>query len=370
MRLAKRLGLVVFSMTLAGSFAENAYAQSALCYDLESRLNALTNGGGVSNNRTSNRSAKAIQKQRSQLASAKKKARRAGCKTGGIRLFQKRSCKRFSKTVRQMERNLRKLKSAGRRTTVRPRNTRRKREDLILALGRNRCGLEYERVSTQFDNRRSFLFGGGRKDLFDTFDQSGYGSYHTVCVRSCDGYFFPISFTTSRSLFQQDEAICKAKFPNNDVELFYHRQGITNAMETAISVSGEAYASMPYAFKYLEAYHPTCKFDHGRGGRVVNSAALTGKILFVERSAQPKIIKMSFGLNGPVPVRRPVLGLDPETSMNLVGNFQPKALPIPTVLVSNPLIKDGQRVKLVGPEQFFGQSKATVLTSLGQTRIQ
>ncbi len=51
------------------------------------------------------------------------------------------------------------------------------------------------------------------------------GSYRTLCVRKCDGFYFPISMSASRGRFETDSAICQASCPNSEVELFVQPSG-------------------------------------------------------------------------------------------------------------------------------------------------
>lgn len=341
-----------------------AEAQSATCYNLEDRLAALQNGGAVINNREYRRYNNAAQKQRKRLAAARYNARRAGCRTSGLRLFQKRECANQSRKVRQLERELRNIEAQRSRFVRDPRSVRREQRELVIALARNNCGRQYERAAARY-GFRSNLFRRD-DDFLDGFETPRVSHYRTVCVRICDGYFFPISTSTTPRNFSKDEAVCKEKFPDTEVELFYHPQGVPNAMESAQSISGRPYSAMPYAFRYRETYDASCKFDRSR----LQQALLQVNGQQTAISSDPHVSEVKFGQNGPVPLPRPALGLDPETQMNLAGNFRPSALPLPPELVVDPQIRDGQRVRTVGPERFYGQSAAKVLSSPVRTRIQ
>ena len=49
--------------------------------------------------------------------------------------------------------------------------------------------------------------GGGNNDGMTPMPQTGApsGTYRTVCVRSCDGYYFPISYATTAERFAGSE---------------------------------------------------------------------------------------------------------------------------------------------------------------------
>jgi hypothetical protein len=56
------------------------------------------------------------------------------------------------------------------------------------------------------------------------------GTYRTVCVRLCDGFYFPISFSTYRSHFQKDAQRCEQSCPNRS-RLFAHPTGVSDEPE-------------------------------------------------------------------------------------------------------------------------------------------
>ena len=49
---------------------------------------------------------------------------------------------------------------------------------------------------------------------------SAYGTFRTVCVRTCDGYYFPISYATTSEQFPADARTCTAMCPGADVRLY------------------------------------------------------------------------------------------------------------------------------------------------------
>jgi len=83
------------------------------------------------------------------------------------------------------------------------------------------------------------------------------GSYRTMCVRFCDGYYWPISFSTDPSQFLNDEAVCQSSC-NSPVGLFYYRNpgaGIDD-ME---SLDGLAYRRLINAYLYRKNFLPECR---------------------------------------------------------------------------------------------------------------
>ena len=90
---------------------------------------------------------------------------------------------------------------------------------------------------------------------------SGRGGYRTLCVRSCDGYYWPISFSTSQSRFKQDEKLCKASCPNQKVALYVHRTEGQNSDEAISVKDDEPISELKNAFLYRREYKPECKCD-------------------------------------------------------------------------------------------------------------
>ncbi|TVR06718.1 MAG: DUF2865 domain-containing protein [Salinarimonadaceae bacterium] len=75
-----------------------------------------------------------------------------------------------------------------------------------------------------------------------------------VCVRTCDGYFFPLSTTGgSREAGNQ---ICQAQCPAAPTRLFFIPGD--NALESAVAADGTPYVSLPNAFRYRTTFDPSC----------------------------------------------------------------------------------------------------------------
>jgi len=86
----------------------------------------------------------------------------------------------------------------------------------------------------------------------------GSGSaVRTVCVRTCDGYYFPISNSANRKRLKIDEAVCHAMYPGGGAELYTQRYGGDTEADMK-SLSGEEYSSQPFAYRYRTVYDPGC----------------------------------------------------------------------------------------------------------------
>ena len=88
-------------------------------------------------------------------------------------------------------------------------------------------------------------------------DGAPSGTYRTVCVRTCDGYYFPISYSTVASRFADDEHTCQRLCPASEVALYSYRNPGED-MEQAVSVSGQPYTALPNAFRYRKEFTAAC----------------------------------------------------------------------------------------------------------------
>jgi hypothetical protein len=82
------------------------------------------------------------------------------------------------------------------------------------------------------------------------------GSYRTVCVRLCDGYYWPISYGGSRGDAYGDKEACESSC-SAEVRVF--TVPVDGAMEDARDLKGKSYSRLPNAFRYRNEYVPSCK---------------------------------------------------------------------------------------------------------------
>ncbi len=80
-------------------------------------------------------------------------------------------------------------------------------------------------------------------------------AYRTVCVRLCDGYYFPVSASSQRARFHRDDDLCRNSCESG-ARLFYHPIG--KDIDHAVDLEGQAYTRLPNAFRYRKALKPGC----------------------------------------------------------------------------------------------------------------
>lgn len=277
------VGARVASLAMAVAFSwllpEPAYATpSRICRQLEAELTASSGGSQA---RLSRKQESAIARQQEHLQVARRDARRGGCK---LRLFGgSDSCKTINRKIEKMERNLKALERGRPRKAY---GSGRSRVQIMAALRANGC-----RDQAKAEKKAPAQTGGARK-LFDQIfgtrtgqndsrdetavrreegnparrvsqpenSRSNRGSgrysvpsgrYRTLCVRTCDGYYFPISTASNPSDFGRDQANCQSSCPGTEVQIYYHRPSEESEAMVS-SLDGRSYGDLPSAWLYKQ----------------------------------------------------------------------------------------------------------------------
>lgn len=64
-----------------------------------------------------------------------------------------------------------------------------------------------------------------------------------MCVRLCDGYYWPVSFATLKESFGRDEQTCLGSCSSSTALYYYHNPG--GHVEDMVSLQGMPYKSLP-----------------------------------------------------------------------------------------------------------------------------
>ena len=164
------------------------------------------------------------------------------------------------------------------------------------------------------------------KKLFGGVDISQGGTYTTLCVRTCDGYYYPISFATTPSRFAEDEAVCKATCPASDAALYVRRT--TEDVRTATSISGRPYTELPNAFRYRQQFDQACSCRKvGQSwadalGQVKDNSVQSGDIVVTDEKSK--------ALSQPVQPRAPRGTPQRPATQNAAPDAAPAANAAPT----------------------------------------
>ncbi|MCC6948488.1 MAG: DUF2865 domain-containing protein [Bradyrhizobiaceae bacterium] len=243
---------------------------SQVCLQLETAL-AQLDSAGAANPEQARRYEEAIQRQRFELDQTIVQARRLGCDTGGSFFIfgpqRPPQCDTLNNQIGRMRANLDRMISElnGLRGGSSDLNRDLQRRQLVNQLAQNNCGPQYRQAAPQPQRQRGLLealFGGGGWREESTvesgpLDMPMGSTYRTLCVRTCDGFFFPISFATVPSRFNEDAHTCQRLCPAAETMLFSHRNP-GEEVDQAVSIDGVPYTQLPNAFKYRKEFSASC----------------------------------------------------------------------------------------------------------------
>ncbi|MDQ0506489.1 DUF2865 domain-containing protein [Xanthobacter agilis] len=313
-------GLLVAVALPAG--AVSAFAQqNSTCAQLEASLTSLDRGADS----WASRQGQAA-KLRGDLDRYSAQAKNMGCDAPrGFLIFQNPGrppqCDQIDDQISRLRSSIAGLEKGGSSDQA------GQRRALILALAQNNCGAQYTAAvrttaaPAQPQRPRNFLesiFGAPvQSDPEETTtdvdlnavapaSKSGGGGSRTVCVRMCDGYFFPLSRSSNSSRFATEDALCKKLCPNADTQLFtLSGEDIRNAS----SISGQSYMSTPNALRYRKELVSSCtcrapgqSWAQALAGVEDETTLQKGDILVTEEQAremsQPKPVDPAPGAKG------------------------------------------------------------------------
>ncbi len=233
--------------------------QSAECARLQAAIASAPRGGGAAG--------AAAERQRAELSSASAYARSIGCDNQKFLIFGSDpppQCGEIKGRIARMQANLADLQArAG-----------GGRGDLVARYNASCVNAQRGGPGNIFEA----LFGGGARqaalnpDELPPPDQqqqmidksienekkgahASAGSY-AVCVRTCDGSFFPVSYSGAGSRSDSLEEVCRSLCPSAEVQLYSFPFGGT--INQAVSSTGEPYVNLPNALKFEQTFDSTC----------------------------------------------------------------------------------------------------------------
>jgi len=242
----KRALLVAAGLLTLGT---SALAQSAACQRYRAELAALDRGGGRP-------SSAAAERQRVEISRMVNYYRSIGCERGAFLFFgaPPAECGSIAQRIRMMEANYARLVADAEAGS----DTEFRRQQLIAAIQQT-CAVAGD---SRVDDRSVFerLFGSPRRREAEPEEEApagerSLGGRRLVCVRTCDGFFFPISNLPNGR--ESADEMCQALCPGTEAVAFSMPSG-DHALERAVSTSGKPYTQLPNAFKYTKSFDPSC----------------------------------------------------------------------------------------------------------------
>ncbi len=246
------------------AFAVPAEAQTnAICEDLRGRLADLPQVIGNANGTEMRQYAGALAEQNLELRKVRGDLRRYGCTSGSMVVVGGENagfCEELEQAQAKMVDNIRYLQD--RRDALRQSAVDPAREGLLAALEDNGCNSESFSEPAQGDLYAPAPSIEEQAMRGDTFIPLGGGERYglpraemlspvsTICVRTCDGGFFPISNNATSVDFGRDAATCAKMCPGVETELYYRDISSTEAANMISTATGAPYGAMKNAFAY------------------------------------------------------------------------------------------------------------------------
>ena len=244
--------------------------QNPYCSRLEGQLQAFDRGASDAARADQLRKFEdAATNQEAEIGRQEAAARRAGCESNNFFVLfggQQAQCGPLNNKIQQMRSNLEKIQSDIERLRGEAAPEREgQRRAILVALAQNNCGQQYQQQVAATPPPRSGLFDTlfGPKSVFTPGTEAPgasmpNGTYRTVCVRTCDGFYYPISAAASPARFAEDEKACRQSCPAAEVQLYSHRNPGED-INQAVSVSTQQpYTALPNAFRYRTAFDQSC----------------------------------------------------------------------------------------------------------------
>jgi hypothetical protein len=374
-RIAPRLAAAFAALVALALGATGALAQTASCSQLNAQLNALSRNGDYRNSDAASSNLRALQ---ATMQDAQSAYNSTGCMAAQqAHQPQTPQCRAYAHQYLQAKAQADQLS----RTVSNGDAVAERREEVLQQIARFGCNQgaqgQFQGGFAQPRRPRNFL-----EDLFgpQTGGDQGYGedysgqeqvedpyanlqtsnTIRTVCVRLSDGYYWPISYSTTRDYIPQDAQTCQAECPDQQVDLyFYDNPG--QEPEQMIDAAGQAYTSLPKAFAYRKAFDlsNTCKPEQTVGEVTVDASGDGETRAMVSYGGQ------SFPLPEPDPRTKGVASVVPAAVASLdIPLPRPRpsataATPAPsTPPTADPVISaksrivkvGGKLVRVVGPD--------------------
>ncbi|MFN0219511.1 MAG: DUF2865 domain-containing protein [Hyphomicrobium sp.] len=146
-------------------------------------------------------------------------------------------------------------------------------DDIVRELARNNCGANYADQARRRDGGGGF--GGFWQDeesvsgnTWAPQGAAGVATYRTLCVRLCDGYYFPVSFSTLPSHFPQDADLCASKCVA-PTELYYYPNPGGSVDQSVALATQTPYTTLKTAFRYRKEFVNGCSCKQAEYDAVV-----------------------------------------------------------------------------------------------------
>ncbi len=245
-----RLGLCLLVAAEICASGGAALGQSAECGQLLGQISAMDRASAQTNPYSA-----ALAKQRGELEHSVSYAHSIGCDRQQFLFFGSpppAQCPQLNAQIARMRANLAQLQASFAASNNTP-----QRQQLVA---RYNASCRQQRPRGFFES----LFGGGNSAPAATDVPSDLppapsvptGGAEALCVRTCDGGFFPLIYSSRHVGADTLTELCKASCPNAEVRVYTRVPG--QEVKTAVGLDGTPYTSLPAALKFEKSYDPAC----------------------------------------------------------------------------------------------------------------
>lgn len=340
-------------LVTAGAWVgSEAKAQSRTCTNLERQL------ASVGSSKRNNRAARA---QSRQLQSLNQQMKRKGC-AQRRRFFQREahsSCRALRSRRDRAQRNYQALSQSGggaaRRTKTQIQREMRRRGcrsgtqtainrgtpllDQIFGQGALKKRREEVQNNQKRKKRKTAVIATERPNVPKNAER-------TMCVRSCDGYFFPVNLSGNEGGETTAEAACTNLCPGREMALYTHKPASQSVVDMVSVTTGEPYTALKTAFAFRQKFNPACSCNYG---------LLKSKV----SDDPPEIVETRKKLNEAATLARialPIFRGDPaedtETAANRRGGLTAEAIRALNAAPSDAAALRNKRVRIIGDAYF------------------
>ena len=256
-RHAPALVLALAAAWAAISAEDPARAQTIDCGQLRAQIAQADRGGRASSAR----------RPMAELGRAQAQAQQLGCGSGGLASFfggGDPRCAGLEQRIQQLQAYVAQVQQGGGGS----------RGDLVARFNAYCRGGQPPQQAAQPRGFFESLFGGPQQeprpqaplpDMRPSDDGQGqgqddgeahaHGGGQAVCVRTCDGGFFPLGVSSHHDADDLKQ-MCGALCPGTETQVFTRNPN--SEINTAASLDGKPYMDMPNALKFSKTFVPDC----------------------------------------------------------------------------------------------------------------
>lgn len=368
-----------------------ADAASRICRQLQAELASASGGRGQP--RLVAKYDDAIDRQQAEIEKARSQARRAGC-FFAIFGSDRAQCAMLNAAVGRMGGNLDKLQK--KRARLATGGSSRDRQRILARLEANGCNDDKRpekpktAASAGSDRPQSSIFqpilDAGGPDGTDNSDEialgdsdgqsrvkrivnrqpdngiieippppQAAGEFRTMCVRTCDGYFFPMSNAATLGDFERDQKNCESSCPGTEMQVFYSRGLDEDSANMTSARTGHPYSELPsaYLYKRTDVSVPQCGCHAATGDfSIVGGGSAPGRLQGGASAVSSSIVSF------PAPAASKKAAA--EENADTAGEAP---------VVEIPLSEEKRNVRVVGPRFLPDPAEAIDLRAPARTTI-